>query len=615
MKKEELLEKRIAYEKMLAELSELAVRVEDMDAFVQRALERMGTILRVSRVFMFIHNSPGGTFTCRCGWDEPALALHRGTRNIVLDMPDAARELRAGRTLNYPDTDKMPFRNYRAHLLAENVKSTLNVPLFVHGEMYGFIGFDEHRKHRRWHDSDLYILTTAAQILSRTIENKLYERELLENKNLLESIFSSVQDAIITVDKDLRIITVNMAAPRICHTDMKPGQAFDACTDRCSRACLPLLREVLTSRRPVRESQISCLRNGSREEVSTVTCSPLHNGAGEFMGAVLVIRDISRVAFLESVLRERSNYQGIIGQSEPMQRIYDLLQTLADMDTTVLITGESGTGKERVAHALHYGGRRAAGPFIRVNCSALAENLLESELFGHARGAFTGADKESKGRFEAAHGGSILLDEIGDISPRIQLKLLRVLEEKEIERVGETVPRKVDVRVLAATNRDLREAIRKGAFREDLWYRLNVMPLHLPPLRERLEDLPLLVEHFLAKFNEHYGKGIQTVSPLVMEAFMRHPWTGNVRELGHVIERAFVLCKGAQILPEHILLREPWSAEKKEGALEDERQRLCAVLEHTAWNVSRAARQLGISRWTLYRRMLRFGIERERQGM
>lgn len=615
MKKEELLEKRIAYEKMLAELSELAVGVTDMDAFVQCALERMGSILRVSRVFMFTYDAQDDIFTCRSGWDAPELAAHRGSRNIVLHMPDAATELRAGRTLNYPDTDRMPFRAYRAHLLAENVKSTLNVPLFVHGEMYGFIGFDEHRHHRCWHDSDLYILTTAAQILSRTIENKLYEHELVENKNLLESIFSSVQDAIITVDKNLRIITANMAAPRICHTHIQPGRPFDDFAGRCNGACLPLLREVLQSRHPVRESQISCLRNGSRAEVATVTCSPLHNGAGEFMGAVLVIRDISRVAFLESVLRERRNYQGIVGQSEPMQRIYDLLETLADMDTTVLITGESGTGKERVAHALHYGGRRAAGPFIRVNCSALAESLLESELFGHTRGAFTGADKESKGRFEAAHGGSILLDEIGDISPRIQLKLLRVLEEKEIERVGETVPRKIDVRVLAATNRDLREAIRKGSFREDLWYRLNVMPLHLPPLRERLEDLPLLVEHFLAKFNEQYRKHIRAVSPLVMETFIRHRWTGNVRELGHVIERAFVLCKGSQILPEHILLREPWGVEKKEGALEDERQRLCSVLEQTAWNISRAARQLGISRWTLYRRMLRFGLERCNQKM
>ncbi|MEE0816183.1 MAG: sigma 54-interacting transcriptional regulator, partial [Desulfovibrio fairfieldensis] len=247
------------------------------------------------------------------------------------------------------------------------------------------------------------------------------------------------------------------------------------------------------------------------------------------------------------------------------------------MNTTVLITGESGTGKEKIAHALHYGGRRAGRPFIRVNCSALAESLLESELFGHAKGAFTGADRESVGRFEAAHGGTILLDEIGDISPLIQLKLLRVLEEKEIERVGETTPRKVDVRVLAATHRDLKKAIAEGTFREDLYYRLNVMNIRIPPLRDRVEDIPLLAEHFRLKFNGQYAKSIAGVSTEVMEIFMGHPWPGNVRELEHVIERAFVLCGGEMIRPEHIALEAAARPVQREEAVAavpaDEKQR------------------------------------------
>ena len=284
------------------------------------------------------------------------------------------------------------------------------------------------------------------------------------------------------------------------------------------------------------------------------------------------------------------------------------------MNTTVLITGESGTGKEKIAHALHYGGRRAGRPFIRVNCSALAESLLESELFGHAKGAFTGADRESVGRFEAAHGGTILLDEIGDISPLIQLKLLRVLEEKEIERVGEATPRKVDVRVLAATHRDLKKAIAEGTFREDLYYRLNVMNIRIPPLRDRVEDIPLLAEHFRLKFNGQYAKSIAGVSTEVMEIFMGHPWPGNVRELEHVIERAFVLCGGEMIRPEHIALeaaaRPVWREEAVAASPADEKQRLLVALEKAAWNISKSARLLGVSRWTLYRRLLRHGLER-----
>ena len=618
MRTNEMLEKRISYEKMLAEISELAVRVQDMHAFLRQALQRMGETLNVSRVFMFSYESHNNTFVCRCGWDDPELGLRVNTTDIVLHIPDVARQLMTGTVLNFSNTEEMPFLEYREHLCAAKVKSTLNMPLFVYGKMYGFIGFDEHRYHRLWHDSDLYILTTAAQILSRTIENKIYERELIENKNLLESIFSSVQDAIITVDASLRIITANRAAGRICHEDMEAGKFFDLCAGGCSKACLAPLRKALQTKQGLRDSQVCCFKGREREQVAVVTCSPLLNCEGDFLGVVLVIRDITRLARLENTLRERRTYQGIIGQSEKMQKIYDLLCTLADMDTTVLITGESGTGKEKIAHALHHGGRRAERPFIRVNCSALAESLLESELFGHAKGAFTGADRESIGRFEAAHGGTILLDEIGDISPLIQLKLLRVLEEKEIERVGETTPRKVDVRVLAATHRDLRKAIAEGSFREDLYYRLNVMNIHVPPLRERMEDIPLLIEHFCIKFNRQYAKSIVGVSTEVMDIFMRHGWPGNVRELEHVIERAFVLCDGPVILPEHIALEtaslQTCGLPPAAGA-GDEKERLLAVLEKNAWNISRSARCLGMSRWTLYRRMLRYGLVRPEAGM
>lgn len=293
-----------------------------------------------------------------------------------------------------------------------------------------------------------------------------------------------------------------------------------------------------------------------------------------------------------------------------MQNIYSLLEDLSSLDTTVLVTGESGTGKELVARALHYSGNRAFKPFTTVNCSALAESLLESELFGHVKGAFTGAFKDKQGRFAAADGGTILLDEIGDISPMIQLKLLRVLQEKEFERVGESTPQKVDVRVIACTNKDLKEKVKKGEFRQDLYYRLKVVEVALPPLRDRLEDLPLLVDHFRRTFNERFHKDIGGISSEVLSRFMDYAWPGNVRELEHVMEHAFVLCHGGTITLKHL------PADIRNGDPVDENphlknrvipgqdvENIREALNKTGWNKSKAARLLGIGRRTIYRKI------------
>jgi len=324
---------------------------------------------------------------------------------------------------------------------------------------------------------------------------------------------------------------------------------------------------------------------------------------------------MTRLAGLENELRGKHPYHDIVGQSKPMQEIYGLIDALADMDTTVLITGKSGTGKELVARAIHDGGIRASKPFVTVNCSALAENLLESELFGHVKGAFTGAFRDKQGRFQMADGGTILLDEIGDISPMIQLKLLRVLQEKSFERVGDCVPQKVDVRVIACTNRDLKEKVERGEFREDIYYRLKVVEIALPSLQERLEDLPFLVEHFRMLFNERFQKNIKAVSSEVMNRFLAYPWPGNVRELEHAIERAFVLCTGHQITVNHLspeirdyrmtggaCLKAPCSEPTR-------RQDILAALRRARWNKTRAADLLGIHRRTLYRQMNRLAID------
>ncbi len=351
------------------------------------------------------------------------------------------------------------------------------------------------------------------------------------------------------------------------------------------------------------------------QQMVSVTSAPLRDSNGQYLGAVLVIRDITRLRDMERELFARHQFHNIIGRSKKMQDVYRLLEDLANLETTVLITGESGTGKELVAKALHYCGQRAFKPFIAVNCSALTENLLESELFGHVRGAFTGAIKDKQGRFQAADGGTLLLDEIGDISPIIQLKLLRVLQEKTFERVGDSEPWKVDVRVITCTNKNLKEKVRLGEFREDLYYRLKVVEVALPPLRERLEDLPLLIEHFFRIFNERFNRKIEGVSKEVLHIFMNYPWPGNIRELEHVVEHAFIICHGNVITLDDLPVEFREIRKQSISGDSDSQTRpevatreIIGALNATHWNKTKAAKLLGINRRTLHRKINQYRI-------
>jgi PAS domain S-box-containing protein len=438
------------------------------------------------------------------------------------------------------------------------------------------------------------------------------ENKLTEHRSRLEAIFRSVKDAIITVDPNLIVIEANKSMENICGTEVEEivGKEFPQCQQHCNQACHEVLGQTLEKKTAIKEYRIECENQHRLQQVVNVSSSPLLDPQGKFMGAVLIIRDITLLREIERELRERNQLQNLIGRNKTMQDIYSLLEDLANLDTAVLVTGESGTGKELVARALHYSGNRAFKPFVTVNCSALAESLLESELFGHVRGAFTGAIKDKQGRFQAANGGTILLDEIGDISPMIQLKLLRVLQEKEFERVGESTPQKVDVRVIASTNKDLKGKVNRGEFRQDLYYRLKVVEVALPPLRERLEDLPLLVDHFRCSFNERFNKHVEGISNEVLSTFMDYNWPGNVRELEHVMEHAFVLCHGATITMHHLpvdlrnfeqindLPQIKTPAKKFNGG-----QDILDALNKTGWNKTKAARLLGISRQTVYRKI------------
>ncbi len=465
-------------------------------------------------------------------------------------------------------------------------------------------------------------------IVHDVTEKKRMEREFLRTVQVkedyrlkLEAVFESIPDPIITVDSTLRIISANKAAEKLCGCSGRNlvnsplGSVFPSTT--CP--VRSLLEETVRSKKPVRERRIQC-RPGSHQRCLNpkdshhliLSCTPLEEGGKGRGGAVMLMRDVSRQAELEKAMVERHSFGGFIGKSIVMRELYGLLERMAELDTTVLVTGESGTGKELIADALHYRGARGKGPLIRVNCAALSEQILESELFGHVRGAFTGAVKDRVGRFQAAAGGTIFLDEIGEISPALQVKLLRFLESKEFERVGESRTIKSDARIIAATNADLRVKVSRGEFRQDLYYRLKVMHLHMPSLRQRREDIPLLINHFLERFRSTLSSGVTGVSIEVMELFMCHAWPGNVRELKHVLEHACILCRTGEIQLQHVPAElqhcETQDSSPQPGASALTRSALVEALQQTGGNKARAARVLGIGRATLYRKIDEFGI-------
>jgi transcriptional regulator with PAS, ATPase and Fis domain len=328
----------------------------------------------------------------------------------------------------------------------------------------------------------------------------------------------------------------------------------------------------------------------------------------------------AEVQALREEVRTKYNFSNILGKSKPMLELFALIRKVAGSRSTVLVQGKSGTGKELVAKAIHYNSPRRERLLVTVNCSAIPKDLLESELFGHIKGAFTGAIANKRGLFEEANGGSLFLDEIGELSPELQVKLLRVLQEREIRRVGDTRTVSVDVRLIAATNRDLVQAVQEGIFREDLYYRLNVIPIVLPALKERAEDIPLLVEHFLMKYAKEADPPIEGISKEALRLLLEHDWPGNVRELENVIERAVILGRGPQLLPEdlpaHLRTHSlpGWRQAREASTLwptleELERNYIAAVLGETRWRRVQAAHILGIDRRTLYRKIRTYGLQ------
>jgi len=378
-------------------------------------------------------------------------------------------------------------------------------------------------------------------------ERKKLLQENIKLRRFFETIFSSVRDAIITIDGEMKIVQLNETAKQWLNFSESDNQArLEIYQNEMGKACLQDVKQVLSSKQEVREHQIECRKPDGNIRIVSLNAAPLEDGFDEFHGVVIVARDIT-LTEPKVAGNSRNNFHGYVGSSHAMERVYSLIENVGKVDTAVLVTGESGTGKELAAEALHAESGRRDKPLVKVDCAAMPEDLLESELFGHKKGAFTGADQDRPGRLLQADNGTLFLDEIGDVSPRMQLRLLRFLQEKTFTPVGQDSPVEVNVRIIAATNVDFAEKVKDGSFREDLYYRLKVVEIQMPPLRDRKGGIPILVHHFLSLFREKLKRNIHGISDQAMEALVRYSWPGNVRELRHVIERACVLCEGPTI--------------------------------------------------------------------
>ena len=444
---------------------------------------------------------------------------------------------------------------------------------------------------------------------------------------MLQGFLDSLEEGVLFLDPARRILEINKAALRMV------GQHHAVIIDslcptlfagtQCARECETRGYCSLTPK-PGEDGKIQdiVLKGPRGTDISLRMWAMLLPPNDGGLYCAIILRDCSREMELEAKVRERWQLGGLIGRSSAMQDLYQKVLRAAASEATVLVTGESGVGKELVARALHDNSVRAKGPYVAVHCAALPENLQESELFGHAKGAFSGATAARLGRFEAANGGTLLLDEIGEISPATQIRLLRVLQEREVFRVGENLSRRVDVRVIAATHRDLSAMVRRGEFREDLYYRLRVLPLHVPALREHRDDIPLLTSKLLGDLAERYRRPDLRLSPEAMLAMESYDWPGNVRQLFNALEYAVVQSDGPTILPRHLLPElaaesvVPAAAAPTAGpqltryytapaTVEQEQALILRVLQESGGNKAEAARRLGMSRTTLWKRMSR----------
>jgi PAS domain S-box-containing protein len=443
--------------------------------------------------------------------------------------------------------------------------------------------------------------------------------KIREPDKFFRVILNSIADGVFTTDSEGKITFLNKGAEEITGFSSKEAlgrYCFDIFrADICQTQCA--LKETLKTKREITNRPVTILNKAGKKVPINISTAVLRNEKGQIIGGVETFRDLSTIEELKKELSQRYTLGDIISKNHLIHEIFNILPNIAESDSTVLIQGTSGTGKELFAKAIHNLSRRKEKPFIKVNCGALPDTLLESELFGYMKGAFTDAKKDKPGRFALANGGTIFLDEVGDMSPSLQVKLLRVLQEKEYEPLGATSPRKTDVRIIAATNKDLSRLVSEEKFRDDLFYRLNVVKIELPGLSQRKEDIPLLINAFIQKFNVRMGKQISGISDEALRLLLRYDYPGNVRELENIIEHAFILCKGDQIDLDSIPKELTGTPSEMDTSLSLKEETLLGkaeaeVIKNTLkkynGNRIKTAQELGIDRTTLWRKTKKYGL-------
>jgi PAS domain S-box-containing protein len=441
------------------------------------------------------------------------------------------------------------------------------------------------------------------------------------DKSLTNDILDSLGEGVFTVDKNFKINFFNQAAERMTGLQREDVIGKFCKTVFNSKLCLEKcpIAQVLESGRNIFDVESKIYHRNGHKLPIRLNAAVLRNQQDDApVGGVISFRDLSDLEIIKEKLKHKKSFHDVIGSSKMMQEVFLLIEEIADSDASVLIQGESGTGKEMIANAVQATSLRKNAPFIKVNCSVFPPQLLASELFGHVRGAFTGAIRDRIGRFEMANKGTLFLDEVAEMPLQMQLQLLRVLQEGTFEHVGESITRKVDVRIIAATNKDLKKVIAEGKFREDLYYRLNVIPIEIPPLRERPEDIPHLVEHFLQEYSMLSKKNIQEIENSAMDLLLKYTWPGNIRELENAIEYAVARTKGTVIktavLPPSIRPNNHHAANLNLStsgeAKPSEYQKLLHLLEKHHWNRTRVAQELGIGRTTLWRKIREYRLDR-----
>jgi PAS domain S-box-containing protein len=446
--------------------------------------------------------------------------------------------------------------------------------------------------------------------------------EYVQKFNELSAVFDSMPTGVFAIlDRRLNVATINKAASQILDTDSQSviGRNARDVFEEGFPGIRELIEKTIEDHRPVKNFNLEITDRSAEVKTYLVSTAIIEETGSIEPGIILVLHDVSETTRLRKAKISMLSFGSLIGATQNMKEVYSLIETVSQYDTTVLVYGETGTGKELVARTIHEQSHRATGPFVPVSCSALTSSLLESELFGHVKGAFTGAVKDRRGRFELANKGTIFLDEVGTLSLDIQVNLLRTIQERVIEPVGSSRPIPIDVRVISATNRDLSELVARNEFREDLYYRLKVFQMDLPPLRERRLDIPLLADAFIDKFNKLYNRKIMGLSSPAKELLMTYAWPGNVRELQNAIEHALVLTPGKIVEPQYLPPEIRHMSENgtappppaKNPATEEERIR--RGIAAFGGNVSRTARHLGMHRTTLWRKMREFGIRRNEE--